>query len=75
MNAPDDAAISTAIARPARPMSRNERTKRPRSANAMKTRIPRTAKNARPASWVASPTVSSRWKRPAVDQAIAASVT
>ena len=34
-----------------------------------------TAKKERPASWVATSVVSSRWRRPAVDQAIAANPT
>ena len=75
MNAPDEAAISAATARPARPLARNEAMTRPRSVNATKTPIPSIANSARPASCVARSTVSSRWKRPAVDHAIAASAT
>ena len=74
-NEPDEIAISAAIARPPRPIARNARATAPRSAIAMYASRPTTAKSARPASCVGTPTESSRWRIPAVDQAIAASAT
>ncbi len=75
MNDPDETAISAAMARPGRPIARKAMSERPRSVAAMKTPIPSIANSARPASCVPRLTVSSRWKSPAVDQAIAASAT
>lgn len=51
MNAPDEIAMSTAIARPDRPIARKARISRPCSAAAMNTSSARNANIARPASW------------------------
>ena len=75
MNAPEETAISEAITSPLRPIARKPCTTAPRSAIATKANSPSTAKNARPASCVPIPTESSRWRRPAVDHATAASAT
>ena len=50
MNAPDEIAISTAIARPGRPIARKARITWPRSAIAMNTSSAKNANIARPAS-------------------------
>src|SRR5712692_6348222 len=75
MNEPEEIAISAAIASPPRPTDRNARSTAPCSATATYASSPSTAKRARPASCVPTPTDSSRCKIPAVDHATAASAT
>ncbi len=67
----EDTAISTVTSRPARPVARNARSTRPRSATATKTSRAANANTARPASWVATLMCSWRCKSPASDQAAA----
>ena len=75
INMPDAVAVVAATARPATPIARKAATGWAWLTNATKTASARAAKNARPASWVAVSTESSRWTTPAVDHAIAARTT
>ena len=72
MNVPDAIAVQTATPRPAIPIEVNAVIVRRRLLIATKIASATKAKKARPATWVAVSTESSRWSPPAVDHAVAA---
>ena len=75
MKLPDATAVQSATATPARPIVAKARTTPSRSVSATKASSAKVAKSARPATWVAVLTVSSRCRTPALDHASAASAT
>ena len=75
MKLPEAIAVHTPTPTPAMPIERNAPTTLPRSVRHRNPSSASSAKPARPASCVAVLTSSSRWNRPAVDQAMAASAT
>src|SRR6478735_1533674 len=75
MKLPEAIAVEAATPTPAMPIERNAPTTLPRSVNHTRPSSATSANPARPASCVAVLTPSSRWNRPAVDQAMAARAT